>query len=222
MNYIARMEGPAELRLIDVAIDQFGQHGMEAVGTRALAKAAGVQMSAITYHFGSKEGLYLACARHIVARISERIAPIVAAATSRDTDGGDVAGARAAILAIVAGLARVMMRDEIAPLARFVVREQMQPSPAFDVIYSGYMQRMLDLMGRLIQRVAGGTMGTEELRVRSIALMGQAFVFRFGRATLLRATGWTQPGEREAELVRRAVLAHTAAILDGFAGGARA
>src|SRR5450432_914088 len=122
------LERPAELRLIEAAIDQFGQHGKSAVGTRAIADAAGVQMSAITYHFGGKEGLYLACARHIFAQISGRVERILAFATGDGADSGDVAGARASMLAIMGGLATVMMRDEIAPLARFVLREQMNPS----------------------------------------------------------------------------------------------
>ncbi len=158
------LEQPAELRLIGAAIEQFGQNGISAVGTRAIAEAAGVQMSAITYHFGGKEGLYLACARHIVEQISGRVERILSFAASTGTDSGDIAGARAAVLAIMGGLATVMMRDEIAPLARFVLREQMNPSPAFEIIYEGYMRRILDQMGKLLQRVAGGSLKMEELR----------------------------------------------------------
>src|SRR5476649_2302815 len=103
------LERSAELRLIEAAIEQFGQNGMNAAGTRAIAKAAGVQMSAITYHFGGKEGLYLACARHLVEQISGRVERILTIATSHGTDSGDAAGARAALLAIMGGLATVMM-----------------------------------------------------------------------------------------------------------------
>ena len=216
------LDQTAELRLIEAAIEQFGQHGMNAVGTRAIAQAAGVQMSAITYHFGSKEGLYLACTRHIVAQISGRVERVLAFAAADGPDSGDVSSARASVLAIMGGLATVMMRDEIAPLARFVLREQMNPSPAFDIIYDGYMRRILDQLGRLLQRIAGGTLRTEELRVRSIALLGQAFVFRFGRAALMRATEWKSIGEAESTAVRAAVLAHCDAILNGLQYGARA
>ena len=173
------LERLAELRLIKAAIEQFGQNGVSAVGTRAIANAAGVQMSAITYHFGGKEGLHLACARHIVEQISGRVERILAFAAADGTDLGDVSGARAAVLAIMGGLVTVMMRDEIAPLARFVLREQLNPSPAFEIIYEGYLRRILDQMGNLLQRIAGGQLKPEELRVRSIALLGQAFVISF-------------------------------------------
>jgi AcrR family transcriptional regulator len=212
------IEAPAERRLIEAAIEQFGQRGVDAVGTRAIAKAAGVQMSAITYHFGGKEGLYLACARHIVQQISGRVERILADAA----DSQDVPGARASLLAIMGGLATAMTREDIAPLARFVLREQMNPSPAFDVIYEGYMRRIIDQVGGLLQRISGGTLKAEELRVRSMALLGQAFVFRFGRAALLRATEWTSIGQAESMAVRAAVLAHCEAILNAVQGVERA
>jgi AcrR family transcriptional regulator len=46
-------------RLLDAAEDLFGRHGFDGVGMRALADAAGVNLGAATYHFGSKEALYL-------------------------------------------------------------------------------------------------------------------------------------------------------------------
>jgi AcrR family transcriptional regulator len=221
MNYIVLMrERSAESRLIEVAIEQFGQAGMSAVGTRAIAQAAGMQMSAITYHFGGKEGLYLACARHIAKLMNKRIAPLVQLAESRGAEGVGAASARMAILDLLGGLVTVMMRDEIAPWARFVVREQMNPTPAFEVLYEGVMQRLLALLGDLIQRVAGGAMAAEEIRIRSIALVGQVLAFRFCRATLMYATGWESVGIGEIEVVRTAVLAHTDAVLIALERGA--
>ncbi len=210
----------AASRLIEVAIEQFGQNGLSAVGTRAIAEAAGMQMSAITYHFGGKEGLYLACARHIAQQMNERIAPVLELAESTSADPVGTTGARAAILSIVGGFVTVMMRDDVAPLARFMVREQMNPTPAFEILYEGTMRRVLTLLGDLLQRVAGGALGTEEIRIRSLALMGQVFVFRFCRAALMRTTEWESVGAWEAEAVRTAVLAHSEAILIALEKGA--
>jgi AcrR family transcriptional regulator len=46
-------------RLLDAGEKLFGKHGYDAVGMRALAQAAGVNLAAATYHFGSKQKLYL-------------------------------------------------------------------------------------------------------------------------------------------------------------------
>ena len=48
--------------LLSAALDAFGRHGFDSASTRDIAKSAGMPMSQITYHFGGKDGLYLACA----------------------------------------------------------------------------------------------------------------------------------------------------------------
>ena len=212
----------ANERLIEVGIEQFGQNGMIAVGTRAIADAAGLQMSAITYHFGGKEGLYRACAQHVAQQMTDRVAPVLKLAEATSTDTGGTAGARAAVLSILSGMVTVMMCEEIAPLALFVVREQMNPTPAFEILYEGTIGRVLTIVGDLLQRVACGALSVEEMQVRSLALMGQIFIFRFGRATLMRTTRWKSVGPSETEAVRRAVRAHAEAILIELATGARA
>ena len=53
-------------RLIQVAIQRFGELGFDGASTRDIAAAADTTMSNITYHFGGKEGLYHAAAEAIV------------------------------------------------------------------------------------------------------------------------------------------------------------
>src|SRR5215472_9028450 len=123
------MPGPStDARLLTAGVELFGSHGPEAVGTRALAQAAGVQMSAIRYHFGGKDGLYLACARHIADEMSRRVAPVLAQADAICRKDGGPEDAKSAVLAILSGFVSIMMGDDVAPIARFIVREQMQPT----------------------------------------------------------------------------------------------
>ena len=57
-------------RLLDIAISEFGTKGREGASTRGIAAAAGTAMSSITYHYGGKEGLYLAAADRIAERMT--------------------------------------------------------------------------------------------------------------------------------------------------------
>jgi AcrR family transcriptional regulator len=208
------MPGPhTESRLIDVAIDLFGREGIEAVGTRAVADAAGAQMSAITYHFGGKDGLYLACARRIAAKMRERTAPLLDLALAACGESGGGAEARTAILAILGGFVTIMMNDDIASSARFIVREQMNPTPAFAILFDEAMQPVVERMHQLLQRIAGNRLTHDQVRVRTVALFGQVLAFRFARATLMRATGWQSVGAAEINAVRAVVVAHANAIL---------
>jgi TetR/AcrR family transcriptional regulator, regulator of cefoperazone and chloramphenicol sensitivity len=112
-----------------------------------------------------------------------------------------------------------MMRDEIAPLARFDVREQMHPTPAFAILFEGVTRPVLQRIGALLQRIAGGRLGQQELGLRAIALIGQVLCFRFARAALMGITGWKKAGAAEAEAVRAVVLAHAEAILTALERG---
>lgn len=51
---------PTKEHLLQRAGELFAQHGIEAVSTRMIAEAADVKLSAIHYHFGTKDKLYVA------------------------------------------------------------------------------------------------------------------------------------------------------------------
>jgi len=63
--------------LLQTAIEQFGRLGFEGASTRDIARASDTAMSSITYHFGGKEGLYLAAADHIAETIAALQAPVL-------------------------------------------------------------------------------------------------------------------------------------------------
>jgi AcrR family transcriptional regulator len=212
---IPMLHSDPKARLIEAAIDLFGEHGLSGVGTRAIADAAAVQMSTITYYFGGKDGLYLACAEHIAATIRARTTPILDSLGKVD----DVDSAKKGIQATLGGLVTIMMRDDVAPMARFVVREQMKPSPAFDVIYDGAMRHIIEALAGLLHQGATGRVSKEQIRVRCIALIGQVLAFRIAHAALMRTTNWTKLGKRETDLVRNIVGIHTRAILDDLERG---
>ena len=199
--------------LLRAGVDLFGRYGLDGVGTRALAEAAGTRMSMITYHFGGKAAFYLACAAYIADYLATRIGPTLDAADNILAKGDGVGEAREALRAMVNGLVAVMMRDEVAPVARFVVREQMAPSEAFEVLYGGVMSTVTQRIARLLRGISNDRISPEEARLRTIAIMGQAIGFRAARATLMALTGWTEIGPRETEAVRRVVLAHLDAII---------
>ncbi|MGH6896930.1 MAG: CerR family C-terminal domain-containing protein [Geminicoccaceae bacterium] len=214
-------------RLLQAAIDVFGRQGFEA-GTRALTKRAGVNLAAIPYHFGSKQGLYLAAAEHIALQIRSRIGPtlerarIELAAESRD--GGarpvDAAAARRLLLDILEAFARMLVQEESASWARFIMREQMEPSAAFERLYNGFIHPTFGTIAALIARITGQGPDDEAVRLQVPQLIGQVLIFRAARATVLRELGWSRIGEREFAAIRSLIQASVDALGDQTAAGA--
>ena len=206
-----RTRMPIDERLLDVAIEQFGRQGLEGASTRVIAAAARTAMSSITYHYGGKEGLYLAAARRISELITARMGARLAQAAEPDALSPQQAVAQ--VTAFADGFLAMMLDPESAPWARFIVREQMEPTPAFEVLWGQFMQAVSDYLVKLVLRAGDGRWKLAEARVRAVALIGQVLVFRVSRATALRVNGWEAIGAPEAAEIRRVLHAHIRAIL---------
>ncbi|HEX7871569.1 MAG TPA: CerR family C-terminal domain-containing protein [Sphingobium sp.] len=170
-------------RLIAAAIDHFGRLGFEGASTRAIAAASGTAMSSITYHFGGKEGLYLAVADHIAEQIAARQQPVLAALR-----GGAIATREQAVeglLAMVDAFARMMMAPESAAWSSFIMREQQQPTAAFERIYAGAMAAIVETFTTFIT-IARPDLTDREARMTGVFLYGQAVILRVGFASVCR------------------------------------
>jgi len=198
-------------RLLSVAIERFGESGFEGASTRDIAQAADTAMSSITYHFGGKEGLYLACADFIAEMIRERQAQALTI-LAESIDGIDAQTARERLLTILDGFAAMMLSPQSASWARLIVREQQAPTEAFERLYAGAMGPMIKGTTRLLA-IARPDLDDHECSASLMLMVGQALVLRVGRASLERALGVKQLGETEGQLLREQLRSNALAIL---------
>lgn len=197
--------------LIETAIDQFGRHGFEGASTREIARASGTAMSSITYHFGGKQGLYLAAADHIAACVREIQGPAleVARETAR---AGTREQATEALLALLDGFALMMIRPESEAWSLFITREQQAPTEAFDRIYTGVMQEVVGVFVALLACIRTD-LGEREVLAMGIMLFGQTLVLRVCRAAVTRILSVETIDERTRTLLRARLRANALCIL---------
>lgn len=62
-----------QLAILTTARDLFARHGYDGTSIRAISAQAGVNLGAITYHFGSKETLYFEVIRSVVGPLRDRV-----------------------------------------------------------------------------------------------------------------------------------------------------
>lgn len=189
----------------------FGRRGFEGASTRDIASAADTAMSSITYHFGSKQGLYLACADYIAAQIRERQAEALALFV--DAAGLSREEAIERILLIGDSLAVMMLHPASANWARFIVREQQDPTEAFERLWNGAMKDLLLGIQALLSRICPEHT-PQELRSLAMLLFGQVMVMRAARASVCKALEVDELGEQEAILLRKRLRQNTLAILN--------
>ena len=191
-------------RLLDIALREFGEHGLEGASTRSIAAAAGTAMSSITYHYGGKEGLYRAAASHIACEMAgdwaERLPKL-------GLDGPD--DARDAIHVILGALTDKMSVPATESWALFIVREQIRPTEAFEELYRGMMGQVLEKLADLVCRASGMDDGTAA-RVVVVTLFGQVLALRAARAAAVKLMG----GSIDLPAFKARLAANIDAILD--------
>lgn len=186
--------------LIAAAMEAFALSGYEAASTRQIASAADAHPGLIGYHFGSKEGLYLAVFEHIASTMQQRIGPALAGIDQALTSPGKPAEAATRSLALLGALCDAMVAtladQDMGPWGALMMREQQTPTAAFDLIYERFMRRVLDTMTRLV-RAVDPARDEPAARLIVVALMGQMMVFRVARAGAMRHLGWQDIGPDE-------------------------
>lgn len=198
-------------RLLEIAIAEFATKGLDGASTRSIAAKAGTAMSSITYHFGGKEGLYLAAADYIATQMGEDVANAI-------PPEGIPAGitpeqARAMLHALLMRFIEKMAGAQSAAYSLFIMREQMEPTEAFERIYGGMMGKMLAVLVELIGTATGRRDATTA-QVTAITLMGQVIVLRASRATVLKLLDRPDIDAAATALLAARIAANTDAILD--------
>lgn len=190
-------------RLLDIAVREFGAKGLDGAATRDIAAAAGTAMSSITYHYGGKEGLYLAAADHIAAHMADAMAPALAA---EDGVGeGDPIAARAALHRLIGRLIVKMGESDTEGLSLFILREQLQPGRAFERIWAGMMGQVSQRLVELVRVVTGAA--APVARLATATLLAQLMGVRASHAALLRLC--------EVEAMDPALLARLSSRIQG-------
>ncbi|MDL2398693.1 CerR family C-terminal domain-containing protein [Rhizobium mayense] len=210
-------------KLLENALDVFGRYGFDGASTRKITNAAGVNLQAITYYFGSKEGLYIATAEYLaemigryVSGMRQRIADQIAALDAAGTPL-DEAQARLFLTEIVETMVVLFVSKKSEAWARFIIREQMEPTAAFERVYSGIMGPMIGLGRRLIGAIIADDPASENVRLRCLSFVGSLMVFRMANAAVLAQMEWDAIGEKEIVRLQQHARRLVAAL--GPAGG---
>lgn len=206
-------------KLIEAGKRLFGLHGFEATSTRVLAAAAGVNLAAIPYHFGGKEGLYHAVVEGIVSDKQASLGPAFERAVRISADP---AAGRAEVLAAMRSLVRTFVTDmlgseESQNTSQIMLQEQIAPTSAFHIFFDGFFRQAFDAWACLLSRLTGLAPDGLELRLRTLSVIGQLTIFRVGMTAILRLM------ERDAlpldhiEPIAEVIISQVEAIAAGFA-----
>jgi TetR/AcrR family transcriptional regulator, regulator of cefoperazone and chloramphenicol sensitivity len=209
-------EDDAKSRLLQAGLEVFAKCGYDAASTRLLASRAGVNLAAIPYHFGGKEGLYHAVVQMITDRICHHMQPFFERG-QRILE--NPLASKSEILDLLAEMLPGPITLFAGPAARYfgpiIAIEQQQPTAAFSILYEGYVRRAHEMGARLVARYLNLPEDSPEAIIRTHAMAGQMFVFLGARATILRRLGCDRLSEENVHLIQAVLSEQVRGALKG-------
>jgi TetR/AcrR family transcriptional regulator, regulator of cefoperazone and chloramphenicol sensitivity len=209
-------------RILDTALALFAAEGFEGASTREIAEQADVNLPAIQYYFGSKEGLYRAAIAHIGDQAAQAIAPI-AERVWQALDSGTPS--RAQLIHLLCQMVTslvAMFLDETLPdretRALFVSRVEVEHTAALDPLNQVMRQHVLAPSAALVGCLLGRPAEDEQVVLRALMIVGQAKIFC--SRSVMRGLGWDSVGPDRVRAVQAMVNEHTRAICRALKGPA--
>lgn len=175
-----RAPGTREL-LLETAERLFAEQGYDGVGIREIVAAAGANLAAIKYHFGSKRDLYLETVRFAMERQGGRAPWEMLESPPRQR----LAAARLLVAFVRRFLERLLAGREVSACGLLMLREAMRPSEAIDAVVSRFTRPHQELVVGVIDVVRPG-LEPRSLELAAHSVLAQVLHFMIQRAFLER------------------------------------
>ncbi|MBO6827393.1 MAG: CerR family C-terminal domain-containing protein [Sneathiella sp.] len=197
-------ENSAAAKLLEIAGPLFADRSFDSVSTREIADRAGVNLSAISYHFGGKEGLYRAVFQKIVDDLSFVREFLHGFMEENLTQATGDAGQQRYMFQTIAHLIVGAVTNPQNPRWRMklMMRELQEKGPCFDLVYEGHADIVHGEIARLVAVTTGHSEASADTRILSHAMIGMCLQFGLNEAFLSAQLGWEKFGPAEIKILQ--------------------
>ena len=167
--------------LLDAAEELFSRKGYAAVGIREITDAAGVNIAAIKYHFGSKSELYL----ETVKRAMERSETAASWELLREGISDPLEAATMLVRFIYQFLDRHMASEKPSAVCSLILHEAAEPTEAIDSVVRDFIEPHERMHIELL-RVIVPDASRKQLSFFAQSIMSQIMHYRIFKPVLER------------------------------------
>lgn len=165
----------AHRRLISAACEEFARRGYASARVRQIADSARVNLAAVNYYFGGKEGLYRATLRFLAGQA--HAAP-QAAGRSRS--------AEERLQRRIHTILDRFIGERPSPLGRILAHEVMNPTEHIESLLEDTMRPEIDRLRVLLKELAGPAVLEDQLTHAALCILGQCVLYLYARPAIKR------------------------------------
>jgi AcrR family transcriptional regulator len=166
-------------RLLEAAGEIFADYGYRAATVRQICEKARANTAAVNYHFGDKEGLYLAVLRSVHRASAEKY-PLIPPASSASTPEQKL---RAYVQSL---LHRVFDEGRPGWHTKIMMREMLEPTPAFDLLVEEGARPLHQELSSVVRELLGSAADDEVVRLSALSVVSQCVYYRRARPVITR------------------------------------
>ncbi|NPT43290.1 DUF1956 domain-containing protein [Paraburkholderia sp. 1N] len=204
-------------RIIEAAVDLFGEHGFEGASTRDIAARAGVNAPALQYYFENKEGVYRACVEALADEAWKTFEPVVEHAQKVLRENAGTAALIDAFIRIQEAIAdTAFAKADHSGRRLFFAREQAghEPESATQILAGRIREPLNHASAALVARISGRAADDPVTLIRTLSLLGQLVIFHVAHRATLSALGWKSIDAEKAEQLKSTVRGQTRMLLE--------
>lgn len=196
-------------RILEAAAAIFAEHGYAATTIRQICSQAQVNLAAVNYHFGGKEGLYRETIRFVRARAYERY-PITYGLSA---DASPEQQLRAFIRSF---LLRTSFDEANHDFGTIVMREMVEPTAALDMMLDEGIRSMFGQLVGIVQKLLPEDMDAETILASARSIISQCLFYLFSRSVISRMSPEEKMGQEDLDRVTEQILLFSLSALHGI------
>lgn len=162
---------------MEAAAEIFASRGFAGTRVRDVVEAAKVNVAAVNYYFGGKDGLYTATLEHLIARRRA----LAATPPVEDEEPEDALYRH--VLAIVR---RSVEEHRETALGRIIAHESIEPSPHFDTILDGVIRPEFTALEAIATRLLPAGAEPDEIAAFAMSVLAQGIFYITARGAVER------------------------------------
>jgi AcrR family transcriptional regulator len=198
-----------EKRLLEAAGEIFAEYGYRAATVRQICEKAGANIAAVNYHFGDKDGLYMAVLRFVHKTQAEKY-PSNLGLASRS-------GAEERLRAYICSLLyRIFAEGRPGWHLKLITREMTEPTRAFTTLVREAARPLHQELASIVRELLGSRASNKAVRLCTLSILGQSVYYLHARPVISQLYPQQRYGPKEIEGLAEHIAQFSLLALKGF------